>query len=78
MQSGNIRNDGIEMGLGFSDNWGGFSWDSNVTLSWNKNKITRLTEGSVNPMTGEPITKDSYDVGSWLKEVRWAMCTPLT
>ena len=65
VQSGNIRNDGIEMGLGFSDNWGGFSWDSNVTLSWNKNKITRLTEGSVNPMTGEPITKDSYDVGSF-------------
>lgn len=63
IQSGNVLNEGIEMALGYSDQWNGFSWDSNLTLSWNKNKITKLTEGSVNPMTGEPITKDNYDMG---------------
>lgn len=63
IQSGNIRNDGIEMALGYSDKWGGFGWDSNLTFSWNKNEITRLTEGATNPMTGEPITKDNYDMG---------------
>lgn len=63
IQSGNVSNTGIEMALGYSDKWNGFAWDSNLTLSWNKNKIEKLTEGSVNPMTGEPITKDSYDMG---------------
>lgn len=65
VQSGNVRNDGIEMALGYNNKWGDFTWDSNVTLSWNKNEITRLTEGSVNPVTGEPITKDSYDMGQF-------------
>jgi len=63
IQSGNVCNQGIEMALGYSDKWNGFAWDSHLTLSWNKNKIEKLTEGSVNPMTGEPITKDSYDMG---------------
>ena len=63
IQSGNVRNEGIEMALGYSDKWNGFAWDSHLTLSWNKNKIIKLTEGSINPMTGEPITKDNYDMG---------------
>lgn len=63
IQSGNVRNEGMEIALGYSDKWGGFSWDSNLTFSWNKNKIVKLTEGSVNPMTGEPITKDNYEMG---------------
>lgn len=63
IQSGNVRNEGIEMALGYNDKWNGFAWDSHLTFSLNKNKIEKLTEGSVNPMTGEPITKDSYDMG---------------
>ena len=63
IQSGNVHNEGIEMALGYSDKWNGFAWDSHLTLSWNKNKIIKLTEGSINPMTGEPITKDNYDMG---------------
>ena len=63
IQSGNVRNEGMEIALGYSDKWGGFSWDSNLTFSWNQNKIIKLTEGSVNPMTGEPITKDNYEMG---------------
>lgn len=63
IQSGNVRNEGIEMALGYSDKWNGFARDSHLTLSWNKNKIIKLTEGSINPMTGEPITKDNYDMG---------------
>ena len=53
----------MEIALGYNNQWRGFSWDSNLTFSWNKNKIVKLTEGSVNPMTGEPITKDNYDMG---------------
>lgn len=63
IQSGNVRNEGMEIALGYNNQWRGFSWDSNLTFSWNKNKIVKLTEGSVNPMTGEPITKDNYDMG---------------
>ena len=63
IQSGNVRNEGLEIALGYNNQWRGFSWDSNLTFSWNQNEIIKLTEGSVNPMTGEPITKDNYDMG---------------
>ena len=63
IQSGSIRNEGIELALGYSDKWGAFSWDSNLTFSCNNNKIMKLTEGATNPMTGEPINKDNYDMG---------------
>lgn len=65
VQSGNVRNDGIEMALGYNNKWGNFAWDSNFTLSWNKNEITQLTEGAVNPVTGELINKDTYDMGQF-------------
>ena len=60
-----MRNDGIEMALGYNNKWGNFAWDSNFTLSWNKNEITQLTEGAVNPVTGELINKDTYDMGQF-------------
>ncbi|MEG2856044.1 TonB-dependent receptor [Bacteroides sp.] len=43
-QSGNVRNWGMEFALGFNERWGDFGWNSNVTFSFNKNKITSLLD----------------------------------
>lgn len=53
VQSGNVQNKGIELGLGFNDTWGDFSWSSNVTFSMNKNEIKELLDDYVDPETGE-------------------------
>ena len=53
IQSGNVRNQGVELALGYSNTWGKFSWDSNYTLSVNKNKIISLANNVYNPVSGE-------------------------
>ena len=62
-QTGNVRNYGVEMTLGYKNTWGKFSWETNYTLSANKNKILELVDGYVHPLTGETITKERLDVG---------------
>ena len=63
IQSGNVRNRGFEVALGDSNTWGKFSWDSNYTLSANKNKILSLADDVVNPETGEHFSVDQLDMG---------------
>lgn len=55
VQSGNILNQGIEMALGYNNEWGDFSFSTNYTLTWNENKIISLVDGVRNPLTGELI-----------------------
>ena len=62
IQSGNVRNRGFEVALGYSNTWGKFSWDSNYTLSANKNKILSLADDVVNPETGEHFSVDQLDM----------------
>ena len=66
-QSGNVRNRGVELSLGYKNTWNKFSWSSNYTFSANKNKILSLIDGYINPVTGEEITKDRMDVGGLSK-----------
>ena len=62
IQSGNIRNRGIELALGYSNTWGKFSWESNYTLSTNRNEILSLANNVVNPETGEHFSVDLLDM----------------
>ena len=69
IQTGNIRNWGMEFALGFDHTWGNFSWDSNLTFSFNKNKIVELGRNAINPVTGEKLNIDQlvmsdYQVGA--------------
>nr|WP_197718717.1 SusC/RagA family TonB-linked outer membrane protein [Pedobacter schmidteae] len=41
-QTGNIENKGIELGLGYKQKLGDFSWKTNVTAAANRNKIVDL------------------------------------
>lgn len=66
-QTGNVRNRGVELSLGYKNTWNKFTWSSNYTFSANKNKILSLIDGYINPVTGEEITKDRMDVGGLSK-----------
>ena len=66
-QTGNVRNRGVELSLGYKNTCNKFSWSSNYTFSANKNKILSLIDGYINPVTGEEITKDRMDVGGLSK-----------
>lgn len=65
VQAGNVQNQGLELALGFRDEWAGFGWSSNATFTLNRNKVIRLASGSVNPVIGEEIQMENMPVG-WL------------
>lgn len=54
-QTGNIQNQGMEVALNFNRNWNGFSWDSGLTYSFNKNLIKELAHGIPDPITGNTV-----------------------
>lgn len=55
LQTGSVRNLGVEVSLGYEHMWENFNWNSNFTFSWNKNKIRDLADNAVNPITNEPL-----------------------
>lgn len=67
IQTGSVRNRGIEMALGFQNKWNNFSWSSNFTLSHNKNKILELVDNFIHPESGQMISKDRLDIGGLAK-----------
>ena len=44
VQTGNVRNRGIELSLGYNKTWGDFTWNSSFTYSMNRNKIIDLLD----------------------------------
>lgn len=44
VQTGNVRNRGIELSLGYNHTWGDFTWNTNLTYSANRNKIVELLD----------------------------------
>lgn len=63
LQTGYVRNTGIELSLGYAHQWRDFGWDSSFTLSHNKNEIKELVRDYIHPETGEHIWKDRLEVG---------------
>lgn len=64
LQTGYVRNQGVELSLGYGHTWKkDFRWQTNFTLSHNKNKIIELVKDYIHPETGEHINKDRLDVG---------------
>ena len=60
VQTGNIRNRGIELAIGYQHRWGDFAWSTNFTWSANQNKIIELYED--NP--DEVISKGGFNGAS--------------
>ena len=62
LQTGSVRNTGIEALLGYNHTWAGFTWDSNFTFSWNRNEILELAGDAKNPITGESLNLPKLDI----------------
>ena len=62
LQTGSVRNTGVELALGYGHQWGRFGWDSHFTGSWNRNEIRALAEDAVNPVTGEALNIDELRI----------------
>ncbi len=63
IQSGNVRNRGVELSVGYDNRWNKFSWSTNYTLSVNRNKIISLADNVTDPSTGETFSIDILDMG---------------
>ena len=63
IQTGAVRNSGIELALGYEKTWNKFTWSSNYTFSTNKNKILELADNAINPATGEQFSISTLDMG---------------
>ncbi len=63
IQSGDVKNSGVELSLGFDKEWSGFGWTSSYTFSMNRNKIVSLADNAVNPVTGELLNISSLNMG---------------
>lgn len=63
IQSGDVKNEGIELSLGFDKQWGLFGWSSDYTFSTNRNKIVSLVKDVQNPVTGEPLNISAMEMG---------------
>lgn len=63
IQSGNVRNRGVELALGYKNTWRDFTWDSNFTFSTNSNKIVSLANDAVNAVTGEHFSVERLQMG---------------
>jgi len=72
VQTGHVRNMGVEANLGYSHTWCGFTWDSDFTVSSNRNKIVELMRDWYNPLSGEKLTKDRLEI-SKLGQVRFIL-----
>lgn len=62
LQTGSVRNIGVEASFGYNHSWRSFTWDSNFTFSWNKNEITSLADNAINPITGESLNLDRLEI----------------
>lgn len=62
IQSGDVLNQGFEFTFGSDLNFGKFSWDSNLTASFNDNRIISLADNVLNAATGKYISIDQLDM----------------
>lgn len=63
VQTGAVRNRGIELSTGYERQWKNWGFSTNLTVSHNQNRIETLMEGYVHPETGAIISLKELDMG---------------
>ena len=63
IQTGAVRNQGLELALNYNNTWKDFTWNTGVTYSMNKNKILTLADNAINPITHEKFSISSLNMG---------------
>lgn len=56
VQTGAVRNSGVELSVNYNNKWGKFSWDTGYTFSANANKVLKIATDIYEPLTGDFIT----------------------
>ena len=71
LQAGNVENRGIEMSLGYTDNFGRLQWNSSLVYSKNVNEIKEMVKNYHHPLSPKPINipEVSKDKGRVLLKV---------
>ncbi|WP_295731309.1 TonB-dependent receptor [uncultured Muribaculum sp.] len=64
VQTGSVRNYGVELMLAYSHDWGGLFWDTSFTFSANRNKIKELVHNYVHPETGKVYNIDRLELNT--------------
>ena len=64
IQSGKVRNQGIELALGYENEWRGFGWSTNFTYSANKNRIMELFSSYWDPVTNKTYYPNDVNIKS--------------
>jgi TonB-linked SusC/RagA family outer membrane protein len=73
VQTGNVRNWGMEFALNYGHTWGHFTWNTGLTYSFNRNKIVELGRNVLNPSTGQPLVIDQLEVGDQVGATRFIL-----
>ena len=60
IQTGNIRNRGIEAAVNYQNTWCDWRFNTGITYSWNQNKVIELANGAIDPETGKPIEMEYF------------------
>lgn len=55
LQAGNVENRGVEMTVGYNENFGDLQWNSSLTYSRNVNEIKEMVKDYVHPKSPKPI-----------------------
>ena len=64
VQSGNVRNYGMEFALGYRQEFGKLNWETNVTYSFNRNRIVELLDNYYDPVTKETYSLPFLNMGN--------------
>lgn len=72
VQTGAVRNQGIELALNYKHTWKHFTWDTGITFSTNKNEILTLADNAINPVTGSVFSLSTLNMGG-LGEARFLL-----
>ena len=64
VQSGNVRNYGMEFALGYRQDFGKLNWETNVTYSFNRNRIVELLDNYYDPVTKETYSLPFLNMGN--------------
>ena len=65
IQSGNVRNQGLELAIGYDNQWkSGFGWSTNFTYSTNRNRIVALFSKYWDPVTNKTYYPNDVNIKS--------------
>ena len=63
VQTGAVRNQGVELALNYNNTWRDFTWDTGVTFSANRNKILTLADNVWDPINQKTFSIKTLNMG---------------